>query len=410
MHADPNDGAVAPSSLAEKVASFSLYAPWAQADPVGLFDELREAGPVLRSQAHGGFWFFTRYDDIAWAAKNPDIFSSAQPVFPYVDILSEGEQQIPLALDGTDHRKWRQALSDIFSPRTISHFTPAIQAAAADLVERIVGQPECDFIQDFAIALPAQAFLIDFGISQDYLDEMLHFKNWLVREAIPNAKSDQEMRATTKPLRDFFAAAVEARRADFPPDAKDVISLLLQARFDGRELTMAEMTNTLLIHMLASLDTTTSALGLIWYWLARNPDQRAWMIDHPEQRTRFVEELLRTQPVNSTARVLTRDVERHGVTMRKGDHLILTWGMSGLDPDAFDDPKAVDTERAPKPQLAFGLGPHRCIGMHLARRIIITALDEWHQRIPDYRLTEGTTPARHFSFVRGLDTLRLTLS
>jgi cytochrome P450 len=398
----------APDDLESRIRSFSLYAPWVQGDPVSVFGELRQAGPVLRSEQHGGFWLLTRHQDIEWAARNPEIFSSARPTIPSVSILGD-EGQIPLSLDGDVHRRWRQALADTFSPGTINHFTPQIRAVAAELVDGIATRSGCEFIADFAVALPAEAFLIDFGIGRDRLRDMLGFKEWLIREAIPSAHSPAEMAAAVRPLRDFFAEAVEERRRDTSPEARDVISHLLRARYDGRSPTMDEMTNSLLISMLASLDTTTSALGLIWAWLADNPEQRAWMLAHPESRTQFTEELIRTQPVNTTARVLTQDVELHGVVMREGDGVILPWGMSGLDPDVFEDPRRVDPQRPARRQLAFGAGPHRCIGMHLARRIVSIALEEWHQRIPDYRLAPGDPPVGHYSYVRGLDRLPLLL-
>jgi cytochrome P450 len=93
--------------------------------------------------------------------------------------------------------------------------------------------------------------------------------------------------------------------------------------------------------------------------------------------------------------------------MRAGDRVLLSWGMSGLDPDVFPDPRTVDPSRPAGRQLAFGVGPHRCLGMHLARRIMSLALEEWHARLPNYRITDDQTPIRHYSSVRGLSSLPL---
>jgi cytochrome P450 len=389
-----------------EAATFSPYSPALQDDPVSAFESLRDSGPVLRSEQHEGFWILTRHEDIEWAAKNADLFSSSAPTIPYKSILG-AEAQIPLSLDGDEHRKWRQAIADTFSPGTINHFTPAIRAAAQEIVASVADGDGCEFIHDFAVALPAEAFLIDFGIGRERLEEMLAFKDWLIREALPYAQSGEELTSAAKPIREFFESAVESRRAEHDDEARDVISQLLRACYDGRSLTMSEMTNILLVSMLASLDTTTSALGLAWAWLAEHPDQRRWMVEHPQAQPRFVEELIRTQPVLSTARVVTEDVERHGVTMRAGDRVLLSWGMSGLDPDVFPDPRTVDPSRPAGRQLAFGVGPHRCLGMHLARRIMSLALEEWHARLPNYRITDDQTPIRHYSSVRGLSSLPL---
>jgi cytochrome P450 len=112
----------------------------------------------------------------------------------------------------------------------------------------------------------------------------------------------------------------------------------------------------------------------------------------PDRIPAIAEELLRHSPVSTTGRLVTRDVERHGVLLRKGDRVLMSWGLSGLDPDVFENPDKVDFNRDVTRHMAFGAGPHRCLGMHVARRIIRIALEEWHARIPRYGLTPGTAP------------------
>ncbi|SNQ45328.1 Cytochrome P450 family protein [Frankia canadensis] len=397
----------APPTTEERIKGFSLYAPWLQQDPITYWKEIQEVGPVLRSEQHGGFWILTRHEDIAWAARNPEIFASREMLIPYRSTFAADEREIPLGLDGEVHRKWRQAIVDTFKPATVNHFTPAIRQAATELADNLAGRDGCEFIRDFAVALPGEAFLIDYGIGRDRLPELLAFKDWFVREALPNARSDEEVIAAAEPLRDFFAEVIEQRRRDDDPDARDVISHLLRATYDGRPLTMAEMTNTSLVTMMASLDTTTSALGLSWAWLARNPETRRAVLADPSKTPALIEELLRHEPVLSTARVVTRDVQLHGVTLHEGDMVLLSWGMSGLDPDVFASPDEVDLARAPGNQLAFGVGPHRCLGMHLARRILSIAFEVWHARIPEYHLDPANPPVSHYSAVRGLSRLDL---
>jgi cytochrome P450 len=104
-----------PDTLAGRVAGWSTFAPWLQCDPVSAFDEIRVAGPVLWSQAHGGYWILTRHADIEWAARQADLFSSAEPLIPFRSIMP-GERQIPLSLDGETHRRWRQTLARHVQP------------------------------------------------------------------------------------------------------------------------------------------------------------------------------------------------------------------------------------------------------------------------------------------------------
>ncbi|OLO25844.1 cytochrome [Streptomyces sp. MNU77] len=396
----------APESEAERVSHYSAYQPWLQENPVPYWNELRDHAPVTWSEEFGGYWILTRYADIEWAARNPDVFSSANPLIPHRDLFDE--KQIPLQLDGEEHRLWRVTLADLFSPGAVNHFTPGIREAAADAVGKMAAQGGGDFVKDLAVRLPAETFLITFGVDRSALRDLLDYKDWFVREGLPRATSGAEIAEARRPLQEFFRKQIRLRRAEGTEGRRDVLSRLLESTFDGRPLTEDEMVNATFVTMMASLDTTTSALGLMFLYLAEHPDAQALITRSPERIPQIAEELIRHEPVLTTARLVTRDVERHGVTLRKGDHVLMSWGMSGLDPDAFDDPGAVDFDRRAIRQLAFGTGPHRCLGMHLARRIIHIALQEWHFRIPRYALAPGSTPVHHYSAVRGLSRLELT--
>jgi len=395
----------------DRVAQFSTFAPWLQGDPeapLQAFDALRQAGPVVRSEEHGGFWILTRHEDIAWAAQNPEVFRNERNLIPWRDSFGNGERMIPLELDGEEHLRWRRALKDTFSPVTVNHFEPVIRVAAVERIERIASGDRCDFVQDLAVPLPADTFLIDFGVPRSELQRLLDYKNWLVREGLPNATSDAEIAAANKPLREFFALQVEQRRTSGSPVAMDVISQLLRARMDGEPLATDDIVNACFVSMMASLDTTTSLLSLAWLQLATRPELQAAAADE-QRRPALAQELIRHQPVLTTARLVAERVERHGVVFEPGDMVLMSWGMAGRDPEVYDDPAEIDLDRGPARVLAFGVGPHRCLGMHLARRIFTIALETWHERIPSYRLDPDGTPFAHYSPVRGLLSLPLLL-
>ncbi|WP_329820716.1 cytochrome P450 [Streptomyces sp. JV185] len=118
-------------------------------------------------------------------------------------------------------------------------------------------------------------------------------------------------------------------------------------------------------------------------------------MESPESIPRIVEELIRHEPVSTTGRVVTRDVERHGVTLRKGDRVLMSWGMAGRDPNVFTDAGRVDFDRQ--------------VTRHLARRIIQVAVEVWHERIPSYHLTPGTEPTHHYSPALGVFDLDVTV-
>ena len=176
-----------------------------------------------------------------------------------------------------------------------------------------------------------------------------------------------------------------------------------------RSLTQDEIVNVIFMTMLASLDTTNSMLGLLFEYLADHPEVRQLIVNSPEKVPLIIEELIRFQAMGSSARVVAKDTTRHGVTLRAGDQVLMGWGMAGRDPLAFDHPDEVDFSRPAVRHLSFGVGAHRCLGMHLARRILRVALEEWHRRIPDYHVTPGARRDYHYLTVRGLNSLELTV-
>jgi cytochrome P450 len=394
----------APATLDERICRWSVYQPWLQQDPVPLFEEIQEHAPIVRSEELGGYWILTRFEDMEWAARTPEVFSNAVLSIPAHQILTE--KSIPIQLDGDEHRKWRRALSDVFNPGVINHFTPQLRQAVVDTIEKVSAKGSCDLVPEVLAVLPAEAFLISFGIGREYLGQILEFKDYL-RAALPKARNDEDIRAAAQPLLQFFADAIERRRAE-GTEGRDVFSELLKSSFDGRELTVDEMVNAAFTNMLAAFDTTTAALSVVFAYLAEHPEVQAYTNEHPDRIPAIIEELIRHDPISATARKVVRDVERHGVTMKAGDLVLIPWGMSGMDPRVFDNPHQVDFERGTTRQLVFGIGPHRCIGMHLARRVIKLAVEEWQARVPSYRLTDGMSLGRHYTTVRGYHSIPLT--
>ncbi|WP_328722898.1 cytochrome P450 [Streptomyces sp. NBC_00247] len=394
-----------PQTVEELGRRWSLFQPWLQEDPVPQFDKLRESAPIVRSEELGGFWILTRYEDIEWAAKTPEIFSNSKVSIPHIQLYAD--KQIPVQLDGEEHRLWRQTLTTVFNPAVVNQITPQIRQAAVELIEPIAKRGTCDAIADFAVPLPAETFLINFGIGRENLQQLLDHKDWLRKNAMRG--TDEDRYAASKPLWRFFSEAVDKRRTAGFEDGFDVVSLLLKSKFEGRDLTQDEIVNVVFMTMLASLDTTNSILGLILLYLAEHPEVQEIIATSPEKIPLIIEELIRYQAMGASARVLTQDVERHGITMRAGDQVLMSWGMSGRDPEAFDHADQVDFDRSSVRHLSFGIGPHRCLGMHLARRILKVALEEWHRLVPSYHVTPGSTRTHHYLPVRGMDRLDLTV-
>jgi cytochrome P450 len=172
-------------------------------------------------------------------------------------------------------------------------------------------------------------------------------------------------------------------------------------------MTKEEVLDTAFLMFMAGLDTVTAALSFIFNYLATHDDARRRLVDDPDLIPPAIEELLRFHAFVNPGRYLTKDIEFAGVQMKKGDAVLVSTPLSTRDPAEFADPTTVDFERSPNHHIAFGAGPHRCVGSHLARRELEVALREWLQRIPDFHLAEGAVITSHGGGVMGLERLPL---
>jgi len=197
---------------------------------------------------------------------------------------------------------------------------------------------------------------------------------------------------------------INARRKE-PRD--DLVSYLTRATIDDRQLTDMELLAISFLLYMAGLDTVAGMLTYIFRHLAEHPNHRSRLREHPETIPDAVEEFLRYYAIVTTARFVTRDVEFAGCPMHAGDRVVLPTAASGRDPKQLADADKFIIDRPQNRHLSFGAGPHRCLGSHLARVELAVAIEEWHKRIPDYRIEPRANITQHVEGVAGLDTLPL---
>jgi cytochrome P450 len=388
--------------LQERIARFHVFDPDIQADPFPLYNEIRERCPVGRSEQHGGHWIVSRYEDVEAVMRNWQDFSSRQVLIPHFEHFY-GEQ-IPLELDPPEHTKFRQALSPLFGPPRIKRIEPLILETAERLVGEIAARDSFEVMSSFANPLPSETFLHSFDIPATRIDELLGFKERLIRHG--PQEGDPDFAQKRSEILSFFTDLIEQRRAE-GASGDDVISELLRAEVDGRPWTDEEIVNAAVVLMLASLDTTSSALGLMISHLAERPELRARIVAEPAIIPAAIEEFMRWEHLLHNGRVLTRDLEIRGVQMKAGERIMMLFGAAQRDPRMYDDPEAIDFDRVGLKHMAFGVGPHRCLGNHLARATLRIALEEFHAAIPNYSVKPGTEPARRETYVRGVNELHL---
>jgi cytochrome P450 len=354
-------------------------------DPISGYQRLQRECPVARSAGPFGVAGVTisRYDDVLWALKHPEVFSSQ-------DVVQIGNEVplIPLSVDPPAHAGYRRLLDPQFSPRKMAELEPEMRRLVNEVVDTFVDRGACEFHEDFATPLPSTFFLALMGLPQSDLTDFLRWRDDTIR---PDAATPAEAQAIREraghEITRYFEAAIEQRRAD--PDDR-LLSTLVHGTVDGRPLTHAEMLGACHLLLLGGLDTVTATLDCMITYLARHPDRRRAIVEDPSLVPLAVEELLRHQsPVMMVPRAIIRDVEIGGVACRAGDSVTLLIGAADVDPDEFDAPDEVRFDRERNRHLAFGGGPHRCLGSHLARLELRVAIEEFHRRIPDYDIAPG---------------------
>ena len=329
------------------------------------------------------------YADVTWALKHPEVFSSK-------DVVNIGNEfpLIPLSVDPPEHRKYRRMLDPEFSPTKMAALEPEARALVNEIIDTFADKGACDFHEDFATPLPSTIFLALVGLPQSDLPDFLRWRDDTIR---PDGKTPEEVdakrQAAGKAINDYFVAALEEKKKH--PDDR-LLTRVVNGEVDGRPLTHAEQLGICHLLLLGGLDTVTATLDCMITYLARHPDRRQAIVDHPELMDPAIEDMLRQQtPVMMIPRIIAQDCELSGVKMTAGDGATLMIGAANVDEAEFDSPGDVLLDRQSNRHLAFGGGPHRCLGSHLARMELRVALEEFHKRIPEYKIADGVE--LHFS-------------
>ena len=333
----------------------------------------------------------SRYEDVLWALRQPAIFSSAMEMQL---ALGTERPMIPQQVDPPEQTRYRKILDPRFSKKRMREIEPDVRRHAHALIDAFHARGHCEFDREFAVPLPCTAFLSLMGLPHSELPHFLELKDGIIR---PETRTGGDMAAaqahrvkTGREIYDYFEKVIDARQRQ-PGD--DMISYLLETGIDGEKLSREDILDVSFLLILAGLDTVTATLGCNVAYLAANPAQRARLVADPAAIAAAVEELMRWEtPVMAVPRLVKQDVTLHDVEIKAGEMVTLLLGAANLDDAEFGNADEVDLARSRNRHLAFGGGPHRCLGSHLARMELQTAMEVWHERIPEYRIMEGETP------------------
>ena len=352
-------------------------------DPYKYFPAMHDAYPPIFYDVSpfGNAWLMIKHEDAMFALRHAEYFST-EDATPFPRNPEDYFQFIPIEIDPPDHRKYRNIVDPVISPKGVLKLEDRIRSLANELIDDIIDKGECEFDEAFGRPLPVLVFLDLMGLPRDMCDT---FVNWAIDLLHSNDRAI--MASTMEKISAYLKTAISEKETT-PDDG--LISRIVHAEFDDRPISEKEKFGFVVFLFIAGLDTVFATLNNIWLWLARNPERRQEMIDNPDRIDFQVEELLRAFSVTFSGRTVAQDIELRGVKMKKGDKVTTILPACNYDPDVFPDPTRVDFNRPRKVILAFTVGVHSCMGAHLARLEIKIALQEWLKRLPDFKVKPGT--------------------
>jgi cytochrome P450 len=372
------------------------------ADPYPIWEELRRQCPVAHSDRYGGTWLPVRHADVAAVAYDTDHFSSHAVV---VAENKPGPEDLPppigpappITSDPPFHALARRLLLPPFSPKPIAALEPFTRGTCHELIDALeaTGASTVDAAVDYAQHIPVRVIARMLGFP---LADADRFREWikLVLEDVDQQIEEREERFVA------FEAYLDERIAEHvETPADDLTSYMLSAELAGEHLAHEHVRGTMLLLMVAGIDTSWSAIGAALWHLASHPDDRRRLVEEPELMGLAVEELLRAYAPVTMARLVGEEVELGGRTLYPGDWLLLPFPAANRDPEVFDRADEVVIDRALNRHAAFGLGIHRCLGSNLARMELRVALETWLARCPDFELADPAAVTWSAGQVRG---------
>jgi len=375
---------------------YDIFDPSYVADPVPVWDELRDRCPVAHTDRWGGSWLPTRYDDVVAIAHDVEGFSSRDiTVAPRLTTGSMEVKSPPISSDPPEHLWARRLILPGFSPKSVGKYEPYTRDLCRSLIDGFIATGEADAAEGYAQQIPVRVIAQMLGIDESMSDQ---FTTW-VRGVLELGLQDPVLRQKSRDeLIGFFAEEI-ADRKQHPRD--DLISELLAAEVEGEPVSDIHILGTLGLLLIAGIDTTWSSIGSSLWHLATHPDDRERLAREPDLLPTAIEEFLRAYSPVTMARIVNDDTEVNGACMHAGDRVVLNFPAANRDPDAFPDADKVLIDRAVNRHVAFGVGIHRCAGSNLARMELRVALEEWTARIPEFRLADGAEVTWAGGQVRG---------
>lgn len=367
---------------------FDHGAPEYNANIHKIWDDLKASGcPIAHTERYGGVWLPLTHEMVNEIAYDTEHFTSRSVVVGQLK-PSEIEDAMPAPIGGAPpitsdppfHQEARRILLPAFAPKKIDPLRDEIRQMCHDLIDKMGDRDFVDAAKEYAQHIPVMIIASMAGLPKEDGDI---FRSWVhvILEGVGESREERE--PVFMALNEYLEKAVDDH-IENPRD--DLISFLLNAEIMGNKLSREHVVGTIILLMVAGIDTTWSGIGNSIWHLATNPVDRRRLVENPDMIPMAIEEFLRAYAPVTMARLVKQDHEFHGVQMKEEDWVLLPFPAANRDPLKFEDADKVIIDREENRHAAFGLGIHRCLGSNLARLELNVAVEVFLERFPDFEL------------------------
>jgi cholest-4-en-3-one 26-monooxygenase len=364
-------------------------------------DVARDAYAWMRTHAPVYFdernqlWGAATYDGVLAVARDPETFSNAGGSRP-----NTGPLPWMIDMDGSAHSKRRKLVSRGFTPARVRASAPAIERLCDDLIDAVCERGSCDVVRDLAAPLPMIVIGDMLGVAPEDRDQLLRWSDDLLGSLGGTPERIQAAAVAFAEYNEYARRTIEARRRD---PADDLVSVLVHAEIDGERLDDDEIVFESLLLLVGGDETTRHVISGGIEQLLRNEAGYRLLVADPTFLPVAVEEMLRyVSPIKNMNRTLTRAAELNGTALSAGDKVLLLYESANFDEAHFDRPEAFDITRSPNDHVAFGFGPHFCLGASIARLEVHAMVGRMLKRLPSLTLATNDPPPRFLGGLREL--------
>jgi cytochrome P450 len=364
-----------------------------------IWAELREGGcPIAHTDRYDGTWLPVTHADVTAIAYDTEHFTSRGVVVSTVRPPEPAPigGAPPITSDPPFHHEARRLLLPAFSPKKIDPWNDDVRQLCQGLLADMGDADIVDAARQYAQHIPVNVIARMLGFPLEDADLFREFVHDVL-EGIAISPEDRQVKS------DRLDAYIDMQVADHVgrPADDDLTSYLMNVEIFGEKLSPTHVRGTIILLLVAGIDTTWSAIGSSLWHLASSPDDRRRLSENPDLMATAIEEMLRMYAPVTMARLVAKDIDFNGCPMKVDDWVLLPFPAANLDPEAFEQADEVVIDREVNRHAAFGLGIHRCIGSNLARLELRVAVEEFLNHFPDFELVDPDNVVWSTGQIRG---------